>query len=165
MLSIRFVRKGKKKYPVYRIIVQNKVSNPQSNYLENVGTHNPHTKETTFNADRIQYWIGQGAQPTDTVHNLLVTNGVIKDDKVRASKSKPGKKKAAEIEAKKAEDDAKKSEVEAKKNEEAAAKEVEKEVKPEEIKAEEKTPEALKPEETPAEEKPDPSAQAGEKKE
>jgi small subunit ribosomal protein S16 len=156
MLSIRFVRKGKKKHPLYRVIVQNKISNPQSKYLENVGTYNPHTKETELKKDRIEYWIGQGAQPTDTVHNLLVTNGIVKDDKVRASKSKPGKKKAAEISAKKAEDEAKKAE-EATKEVEAAP--------VEENKEEEKPTEDVKPEEAPVEEKVDLPAQAGEKKE
>lgn len=104
MLSLRLVRKGKKHHPIYRLIVQEKTKNPQSNYLEGLGTYNPHTKEKELNKERILHWLDQGAQPTETTHNILVDEGIIKKDKVRASKSKPGKKKAAEIEAKKAEE-------------------------------------------------------------
>lgn len=108
MLSIRFSRKGKKKAPVYSVIVLEKSKDPWGDYIEKLGTFNPHTKTAELKADRINYWIGIGAQPTATVHNLLVAQGVIKADKVRAGKSQPGKKRSAEIAAaKKAEEDAK----------------------------------------------------------
>jgi small subunit ribosomal protein S16 len=122
MLSIRLSRKGKKKYPVYSLIVLEKSKDPWGDYLEKLGTFNPHTKEVEFNGERIEHWIKLGAQPTATVHNLLVSQGIIKADKVRAGKSQPGKKRKAEIEAtKKAEETAKaKAEEEAKAAEEAA---------------------------------------------
>lgn len=108
MLSIRFSRKGKKKAPLYSLIVLEKTKDPWGDYIEKLGTFNPHTKAVELKADRIAYWIGIGAQPTPTVHNLLVAQGVIKADKVRAGKSQPGKKRSAEIAgAKKAEEDAK----------------------------------------------------------
>ena len=108
MLSIRFSRKGKKKSPLYSLIVLEKTKDPWGDYIEKLGTFNPHTKAVELNADRINYWIGIGAQPTPTVHNLLVTQGIIKADKVRAGKSQPGKKRSAEIAgAKQAEEDAK----------------------------------------------------------
>lgn len=144
MLSIRFVRKGKKKYPTYRIIVMEKGRNPQSDYLENLGAYNPHTKEKNIDADRVKYWISQGAQPTATAHNLLVTNGILTEEKVRAGKSKPGKKKRALIATKQAEETAAKKAEEAKKAAEAKAAE---EAKIAEIKAAEeaKTAEVVAP--------------------
>lgn len=122
MLSIRLSRKGKKKYPVYSLIVLEKSKDPWGDYLEKLGTFNPHTKEIELNGERIEHWLKLGAQPTATVHNLLVSHGIVKADKVRAGKSQPGKKRQAEIEAnKKAEEDAKaKAEAEAKATEEAA---------------------------------------------
>jgi len=140
MLSIRFVRKGKKHYPIYRLIVQEKTKNPQSKYLEVLGMVNPHSKEKELKKDRIEHWLKMGAKPTETVHNLFVDEGIIKDDKVRAGKSKFGKKRKAEEAIKKAEEEAKKAE-------EIAAKEAEAET-PIEAPVEE-----VSKEETPAEEK------------
>lgn len=122
MLVIRFVRKGVNKKPFYRIGIMEKRRDPYGKSLENLGTYNPKTKEAILNAERLNYWIEHGAQPSPTVHNLLVTKGIIKADKVRASKAQPGKKKQAQIDLAKAE-----------------AKKVE--VKPE-VKAEEKPAEA-----------------------
>jgi small subunit ribosomal protein S16 len=108
MLSIKLSRIGKKKYPVYSLIVVEKSKDPWGDYTEKLGTYNPHTKTADLKADRISYWIGIGAQPTATVNNLLVAQGILKGEKVRAGKSQPGKKRSAEIAAaKKAEEDAK----------------------------------------------------------
>jgi len=119
MLSIRFSRKGKKKYPVYRIIITERSKDPFGDYIETFGTYNPHTKEAKIDVERIKYWLERGAQATATVHNLLVTKGIVKADKVRASKAKTGKKKRAQIEIKKAEEAAAKKAEEAAKAEEA----------------------------------------------
>jgi small subunit ribosomal protein S16 len=97
MLSIRFARHGKKKQPLYSLIVLEKTKDPWGDYTEKLGTYNPATKTADLNVKRINYWIGIGAQPSPTVHNLLVSQGIIKADKVRAGKSQPGKKRAAEI--------------------------------------------------------------------
>lgn len=108
MLSLRLSRIGKKKQPIYSLIVVEKTKDPWGDYTEKVGTYNPHKKDIQLNVERIKYWLGIGAQPTPTVHNLLVSQKVISEDKVRAGKSQPGKKRLAEIEAvKKAEEDAK----------------------------------------------------------
>ena len=143
MLSIRFVRIGKKKHPIYRIVVMEKGKNPQSSFLENLGTYNPHNKEKNLKNDRVEYWLSKGAAPTTTVHNLLVDQELVKGEKVRASKTKPGKKKRAIIAIKKAEDDAAKkikdAELAAAKEAEQAAKteaETPTEVVAEEVKAE-----------------------------
>lgn len=121
MLSIRFVRIGKKSHPLYRIVVMERGKNPHSAYLENLGIYNPHNKEKTIKKDRIEYWLSQGAQLSATIHNLFVDQGLIKDKKVRASKSQPGKKKQAALAVKKAEEAATQK---AKEVEEAAAKTV-----------------------------------------
>lgn len=152
MLSIRFSRKGKKKSPLYSLIVLEKSKDPWGDYVEKLGTFNPHTKAVDLKIDRINYWIGIGAQPTPTVHNLLVSQGIIKADKVRAGKSQPGKKRAAEIaNAKQAEADAKKAEEEAKAKAEAdklAAEEAAKAPKVEEAVAEAPAEEVVAPDET-----------------
>ena len=73
MLAIRLMRTGAKKRPSYRIIVKEKQSKRDGAYLENLGTYNPTREPAEINlkADRVQYWVGKGAQPTDTVRRLL----------------------------------------------------------------------------------------------
>jgi len=87
MLKIRLTRRGKKNSAFFRIVVAEHTSPIKGGFLEVVGFLNPHTKEKSFKADRIEYWIGKGAQCSDTVHNLLVSNDVIKGPK-RAVKLK-----------------------------------------------------------------------------
>ena len=67
------MRMGSKKRPSYRIIVKEKQSKRDGAFLENVGTYNPTRQpaEITLKADRVDYWIGKGAQPTDTVRQLI----------------------------------------------------------------------------------------------
>lgn len=83
MLSIRFSKVGKKKQPTFRLIVTEKTRDPWGKHLEILGWKNPRTKETVLKADRIKYWIEKGAQPTDTVHNLLIDEKIIEDKKRR----------------------------------------------------------------------------------
>lgn len=68
-----------------RLIVVDKQKDPWGAYLENLGNYNPRTKEGTFNVERIKYWISKGASPSATVHNVLVTKGIIEAKKKRAS--------------------------------------------------------------------------------
>ncbi len=73
LLAIKLMRTGAKKKPSYRIVVKEKQSKRDGAYLENLGTYNP-TREPAaiqLNHERIRYWIGQGAQPTDTVSRLI----------------------------------------------------------------------------------------------
>lgn len=112
MLMIRLSRVGKKKQPTYRLIVSDKRKDPWGNYLENLGNYNPRTKKAELKKDRIKEWIGKGAQPSDTVHNLLIENGVIEGKKLNVStltkriRKEAADKKAAEekaaVEARKA---------------------------------------------------------------
>jgi small subunit ribosomal protein S16 len=67
------MRMGAKKKPSYRIVVKEKLSKRDGAYIECIGTYNPIGKEAEvrINAERAQYWIEKGAQPTDTVHRLI----------------------------------------------------------------------------------------------
>jgi len=98
MLSIRLSRTGKKHQPSYRLIVVDKRRDPWGDYLENLGTYNPLTKpkQVKFKADRVNYWIGVGAQPTPTVWNLLVDQKIVTGAKRKAT---TGHKKAEEKKA------------------------------------------------------------------
>lgn len=155
MLSIRFKRIGRKKMPIYRIVVMEKHKDPWADYKEKLGFYNPRTKETELNAERIKYWLSVGAQASETVHNLFVRNGLIEANKKKSVKI--SKKRTEKINKKKAVAEEKTKEV----KEENKVKEnpVEEKVT-EEIKAEksaetevEKPVEEIKAEEAPAEEK------------
>lgn len=100
MLVIRFSRVGKTKYPTYRVVISEKTKDPWGNYLELLGNYNPHTKKAVLRPERIQYWLSRGAQASETVHNLLIREGVIEAKKKKSSKI--SKKRQGKIEAKKA---------------------------------------------------------------
>jgi small subunit ribosomal protein S16 len=67
------MRTGAKKSPSYRVVVKEKQSKRDGAYLENLGTYNPtrNPAEIKLNHERVNYWIGKGAQPTDTVSRLI----------------------------------------------------------------------------------------------
>jgi small subunit ribosomal protein S16 len=68
---------GAKKRPSYRVVVKEKLSKRDGAYLENLGTYNPIGKEgaeINLNAERVQYWLSRGAQPTETVRRLIKQN-------------------------------------------------------------------------------------------
>ncbi|MCL2368074.1 MAG: 30S ribosomal protein S16 [Oscillospiraceae bacterium] len=79
MVKIRLRRMGAKKKPYYRIVVADSRSPRDGRSIEEVGTYNPLTDpaEITVKADRIQEWIQNGAQPTETVRALLKKAGAI----------------------------------------------------------------------------------------
>lgn len=81
MLTIRLSRIGKKKQPSYRLIISEKHKDPWGDYLELLGNYNPRTKELNIKSERIKYWLSCGAQCSNTVHNLLLKNGLISDQK------------------------------------------------------------------------------------
>ncbi len=74
---IRLARHGAKKKPFYRIVVADGESPRNGKYLENVGTYDPliDPAKVTLKTERIQYWMGQGAKPSDTVRSLLKKEG------------------------------------------------------------------------------------------
>ena len=92
MLTIRFSRIGKKKNPIYRLIISEKARDPYGKALEILGTYNPFSKELISKNERIVYWISKGAQMSASVNNLLIEKKVIKGNKVKASKDKKKEK-------------------------------------------------------------------------
>ena len=73
MLAIRLMRMGAKKSPSYRVVVKEKLSKRDGAYVENVGFYNPtrNPAEVRLDLERVNYWIERGAQPTDTVRDLI----------------------------------------------------------------------------------------------
>ncbi len=72
-IRIRLARHGSKKRPFYRIVVANSESQRDGRFLEIVGTYDPTSQPAavTFKDDKLAKWLGRGAQPTETVANLL----------------------------------------------------------------------------------------------
>jgi len=151
MLKIRLTRRGKKNNAFFRIVVAEHTSPIKGGFLEVLGFLNPHTKEKSFKAERIEYWIGKGAQCSDTVHNLLVSNGVVKGPKRAVKLKKKPVEEVKDESASPADKEAKPAEKEEKPAETAEVKQEEEVVeKPSEVveakKEEVKEPEAVKPE-------------------
>jgi small subunit ribosomal protein S16 len=73
VLAIRLARYGKKKKPTYRVVVIDKRRPRDGRFVEVVGTYDPLKKpaEIKLDTERIQYWLGRGAQPSDTVRSFL----------------------------------------------------------------------------------------------
>jgi small subunit ribosomal protein S16 len=82
MLAIKLQRIGKKHQPSYRLVVAESRSKMAAPPVEDLGSYNPFTKATTFKKERVSHWIKMGAQPTTTVHNLLVGQGVLTSSKI-----------------------------------------------------------------------------------
>lgn len=96
MLVIRFQRVGRKNDPAFRVVVTEKRSKPNSGELEILGSYHPKTKAVILKDDRILYWLSKGAKASPTVHNLLVSKGVIQGKKISAVKAGPSLEVAAE---------------------------------------------------------------------
>jgi len=78
LVRIRLRRMGKKKQPVYRIVVADSRMPRDGRYLESLGYYNPMVEPSTIelNSERALYWLGQGAQPSRQVQNLMKIDGV-----------------------------------------------------------------------------------------
>ena len=92
MLAIKLQRIGKKHQPSYRIVVQEKREKLGGSSVEDVGWLNPLLKKHELKRDRIEHWLKIGAQPTDTVWNLLVSAGILKAPKRAVHKKAKAKK-------------------------------------------------------------------------
>jgi len=79
MVKIRLRRMGAKKNPYYRIVVADAMSPRDGRCIEEIGTYDPlqEPSAVTVNSERAQYWIKNGAQPTDKVKALLKKSGAI----------------------------------------------------------------------------------------
>ncbi|OGF20364.1 30S ribosomal protein S16 [Candidatus Falkowbacteria bacterium RBG_13_39_14] len=96
MLQIKLSRIGKKKKPTYRIIILEKSKDPYGKSLEILGSYNPHTKELILKEDRIKYWLSKGAGASDTMHNLLISKGLLLGKKIKGYKLSRKRKKELE---------------------------------------------------------------------
>ena len=113
MLKIRFLRTGKKNQPFFRIVVTDSKRPPKrGRFVEVLGFYNPLIKEKSIKKERVEYWLSQGAQASDSCHNLFVKEGIIKGTKhpvhkktkkKETKKSEAKKQKSTEIEVKKQE--------------------------------------------------------------
>lgn len=146
MLMIRFQRIGRKNDPAFRIAVLEKERAAKAGgIVAQVGTYNPKTKALTLDGEAVKGWISKGAQPTDSVHNLLLAQGVITGTKrnVLPKKTVPKKEEPVIAEAPKAPAASEAAPVEA-----PAA--VEPEAAPAEVAPEAVAEEVAAPEEAPA---------------
>ena len=77
--KIRLARHGHKDYAYYHIVVADSRSPRDGKFIERIGSYNPNLNpaKVDLNFDRAMYWIGVGAQPTDTVRNILSDEGVM----------------------------------------------------------------------------------------
>lgn len=80
-VAIRLSRGGAKKRPYYKIVVANSRAPRDGKYLEQIGTYNPilakdDENRVRLNEDRVRYWLGVGAQPTDRVARMLDKAGI-----------------------------------------------------------------------------------------
>jgi small subunit ribosomal protein S16 len=78
VLAIRLARIGKKKHPFYRVVVLDKRKPRNGRTVEIVGTYDPQKDpaEIKLDAERIKYWLGCGAQPSDTVRSFLTAQKI-----------------------------------------------------------------------------------------
>lgn len=100
MLMIRFQRTGRTNDPAFRIAVLEKERAAKAgNIVELLGTYNPRSKALTLNEESVKSWIAKGAQPTDSIRNLLINKGIIEGKKVNALPKKTPQKNEAAIAA------------------------------------------------------------------
>ena len=115
MLSIRLTRTGKKNAPHYRIVVQEKRSKLNGSAIDIIGHYHPADKDklVVIDKEKAEKWMKAGAQPSDTVTNLMVKNGIFAADRkvtpafvIPEKKAEPVVEAAAEEAAEPAEVDA-----------------------------------------------------------
>lgn len=113
MLMMRLQRVGRKNDASFRIVVTDKRTGPKSDkHVDRLGSYNPKMNQVQLDAKKAKDWISKGVQPSDTVHNILVGQGVIEGKKINVL---PKKSPIIDEEA------IKRAEEEAKAKEEAAA--------------------------------------------
>ena len=88
MLKIRLSRIGKRGQAYFRVVVVEHTKKPKGEYLELLGTYNPHEKVLKVKKDRVEYWLSKGAQISPTVNNLLVNHKIWDKPKMESWKPK-----------------------------------------------------------------------------
>jgi small subunit ribosomal protein S16 len=105
-MKIRLARGGSKKRPFYRVVAADSRMPRDGRYVEKLGTYNPLLAKDSedrvqLNMERVNYWLGQGAQPTERVVRFLEAAGVMeKTERNNPIKAKPGKKAQDRLEEK-----------------------------------------------------------------
>jgi small subunit ribosomal protein S16 len=93
MLVIRYFRVGKTNQPYFKVVVTDKRRPTRGGrFVEELGQVDPVNKKKNLKADRVKYWLSVGAQPSDTVYNLLVSEKIIEGKKRDVHKKKKLKK-------------------------------------------------------------------------
>ena len=83
MLMMRLQRVGRKNEPSYRVVVVDKRTGPKSNKnIDQVGFYNPKLGVIEIDAEKAKNWLSQGVQPSDTVHNMLVSKKIVDAKKI-----------------------------------------------------------------------------------
>ena len=101
MLKIRLQRVGRKNDPSFRVVVLESTEGPKSgNHIDEIGFYNAVTKQKSMDKEKARHWLSKGAQPSDTVYNMLVTEGVIEGKKKNVLPSKKPIVKEAPVEEK-----------------------------------------------------------------
>ena len=79
MVKIRLKRMGMKKKPFYRVVVADERASRDGRFIDELGYYNPVSNpvELKIDEERAKYWLGVGAQPTDTVRGLLKKGGIL----------------------------------------------------------------------------------------
>ena len=97
MLKIRLARVGKKKQPTYRVVVADARAPRDGKYVEIIGQYNPRTEPNTFVIDeeKARDWLRKGAQPTERIHKLFATVGILPPLVFPPPKPKPAPQAAA----------------------------------------------------------------------
>ncbi len=105
-MKIRLARGGSKKRPFYRIVAADSRMPRDGRYIEKLGTYNPllpkdSEERVKMDMERVKYWLGEGAQPTDRISRFLEAAGVLdKKERNNPNKGKPGDKAVARAEEK-----------------------------------------------------------------
>lgn len=81
MVKLRFIRVGRKNIQFFRIAAQDSRKDTFGKVIEILGFYNPKTKEKKIEAEKIKTWIAKGAQLSDSLHNLLINEKIIKGQK------------------------------------------------------------------------------------
>ena len=105
-MKIRLARGGPKKRPFYRVVATDSRMPRDGRFIEKLGTYNPllakdSEERVKLDLDRIKYWLGEGAQPTDRVARMLEAAGLLeKKERANMKKGEPGKKAKDRVEEK-----------------------------------------------------------------
>lgn len=86
MLAIKFRKTGKKHQSYFRVVVMEKKSKLMGRYIDNLGWVNPHSNELKIDKEKVLHWIKNGAKPTESVHNILIKNDILKGKKISVHK-------------------------------------------------------------------------------